>query len=225
MGAHPRSRGENAPTPTAAVVPSGSSPLTRGKRAGVNSPIYTLRLIPAHAGKTCSGAGRWSVCRAHPRSRGENSQAKTIPARGPGSSPLTRGKLPGENDPRAGAGLIPAHAGKTGLKPPKTSRSTAHPRSRGENPRGSVARASTRGSSPLTRGKRSVREDERTMTGLIPAHAGKTPRPTLSCRRVGGSSPLTRGKPTAFSPGLSPPGLIPAHAGKTLAWAVDGARA
>ena len=52
LAAHPRSRGENAPTPTAAVVPSGSSPLTRGKPATVTAMAGALGLIPAHAGKT-----------------------------------------------------------------------------------------------------------------------------------------------------------------------------
>ena len=50
-----------------------------------------------------------------------------------GSSPLTRGKhaFLAAFDPASG--LIPAHAGKTTPSTPTAPRSTAHPRSRGEN--------------------------------------------------------------------------------------------
>ena len=70
--AHPRSRGENVRGKRHLVTDSGSSPLTRGKQTERGDEVYTLRLIPAHAGKTRSARGskpnRW----AHPRSRGEN---------------------------------------------------------------------------------------------------------------------------------------------------------
>ena len=50
--AHPRSRGENHGLGIVPVIPSGSSPLTRGK-LGKSEPRDPLsRLIPAHAGKT-----------------------------------------------------------------------------------------------------------------------------------------------------------------------------
>ena len=90
--AHPRSRGENAAYFWMSLYVVGSSPLTRGKRHSPYCRRPPGRLIPAHAGKTASPPRRSPPTAAHPRSRGENSQAKTIPARGPGSSPLTRGK-------------------------------------------------------------------------------------------------------------------------------------
>ena len=52
--AHPRSRGENAVTLKVARETAGSSPLTRGKRARCRRARASLRLIPAHAGKTRS---------------------------------------------------------------------------------------------------------------------------------------------------------------------------
>ena len=97
---------------------------------------------------------------------------------------------------------------------------TAHPRSRGENPLGTLRAFRMRSSSPLTRGKppllRFVIEPRR----LIPAHAGKTcasssepqwswahPRSrgenstaATSLWRLLGSSPLTRGKRGASGP-------------------------
>ena len=51
-----------------------------------------FRLIPAHAGKTRRWFVRSTSRRAHPRSRGENTEAFSGPPRWGGSSPLTRGK-------------------------------------------------------------------------------------------------------------------------------------
>ena len=50
--AHPRSRGENLRTVRFAASESGSSPLTRGKRAVAGLDDDGRGLIPAHAGKT-----------------------------------------------------------------------------------------------------------------------------------------------------------------------------
>ena len=131
--AHPRSRGENRTLWRGQHRPGGSSPLTRGKRGHVPYPT-TIGL-------------------AHPRSRGENPLPSTKHAGSVGSSPLTRGKLPGENDPRAGSGLIPAHAGKTPSRLGRQKPRTAHPRSRGENSAIMPVSVPRLGSSPLTRGK------------------------------------------------------------------------
>ena len=153
----------------------------------------------------------------------------------PGSSPLTRGKLPHRERGAEGGRLIPAHAGKTPDQCSHAARQPAHPRSRGENPRMNLSPGLATGSSPLTRGKP---EDE-LVAGLsdrlIPAHAGKTsttqnvplllrahPRsrgenlhPLSPIRLTEGSSPLTRGKPHLSEVGGAFRRLIPAHAGKT----------
>ena len=73
-----------------------------------------------------------------------------------------------------GSGLIPAHAGKTAPMVESVSRSAAHPRSRGENVRGSFRPRACTGSSPLTRGKHLEADRVEVGQGLIPAHAGKT---------------------------------------------------
>ena len=52
LAAHPRSRGENKRSDHADPGPSGSSPLTRGKRWPRGWPAGRTRLIPAHARKT-----------------------------------------------------------------------------------------------------------------------------------------------------------------------------
>ena len=172
--AHPRSRGENATNEDPASAYSGSSPLTRGKQQNRDATSVPPRLIPAHAGKTCPAWLVPSTAWAHPRSRGENTEADEDSRALWGSSPLTRGKhgvyFPSDDPVR----LIPAHAGKT--PPPRRPGWTrpAHPRSRGENRVQSPEPDQRRGSSPLTRGKLRHPVYQLPRVGLIPAHAGKT---------------------------------------------------
>ena len=193
----------------------GSSPLTRGKPLRVREARKHQGLIPAHAGKTPSSLARSVTSRAHPRSRGENATKSSSKPPGPGSSPLTRGKLGVRGANRVGGGLIPAHAGKTLGQVSSESRARAHPRSRGENDGGFAWKAGFPGSSPLTRGKQRIRPARLRGAGLIPAHAGKTRPPARSPSKTWahprsrgennrdalrrkfqpGSSPLTRGKP------------------------------
>ena len=194
----------------------GSSPLTRGKLGLLRGGLLGGRLIPAHAGKTWLQGESGGPGRAHPRSRGENLDARFGGELVLGSSPLTRGKP---------SGMYPS--------PPV---SGAHPRSRGENDNPIACATLMKGSSPLTRGKRVPRTPRDDGDGLIPAHAGKTtktaPRPAWSRahpRSRGenrpkvtprlpfvGSSPLTRGKQRRRLVRRVGGGLIPAHAGKTL---------
>ena len=73
--AHPRSRGENFACGAAIAKNVGSSPLTRGKLCTLHGPAHMGGLIPAHAGKTVNRSRGASMPWAHPRSRGENSNA------------------------------------------------------------------------------------------------------------------------------------------------------
>ena len=155
LGAHPRSRGENARAAAADDVDGGSSPLTRGKRRRSHRLRTTARLIPAHAGKTASCLLATSWAPAHPRSRGENLTPMPRMSRISGSSPLTRGKQLIVKHSRERGGLIPAHAGKTTVADSRAERTWAHPRSRGENYNFAHQPAALVGSSPLTRGKQS----------------------------------------------------------------------
>ena len=233
--AHPRSRGENEKVTGERYPYPGSSPLTRGKPSGLWSVDNTLRLIPAHAGKTATSGEFVERVKAHPRSRGENGRGHWRGSPFRGSSPLTRGKHDGHVLGGVHDGLIPAHAGKTGRTPTRAKSSTAHPRSRGENRGSRIYRPCYVGSSPLTRGKLAAELGLRRGEGLIPAHAGKTrelvnhapyrwahPRSRgenhlARARRFAGrgSSPLTRGKRGHTACRCSFLGLIPAHAGKT----------
>ena len=214
----------------------GSSPLTRGKRAARSSLSASLRLIPAHAGKTTSSLTYASVMSAHPRSRGENPTGAPISIEASGSSPLTRGKPRGHRRDAKPRRLIPAHAGKTARRHCAHRRRPAHPRSRGENGVAGCICHAPIGSSPLTRGKRATQVIAGPTMRLIPAHAGKTSSVTrprvasaahprsrgenmVSDGKVSledGSSPLTRGKLRGDSLSSAMIGLIPAHAGKTV---------
>ena len=172
--AHPRSRGENPSAPRRSRVTLGSSPLTRGKPSFVMHISSISRLIPAHAGKTASDRPFLACFPAHPRSRGENENAKRRVLIKHGSSPLTRGKLGHFLVFLCERGLIPAHAGKTVFGAYGYASVRAHPRSRGENKTQCRRWACRGGSSPLTRGKRKIMTAKIKGTGLIPAHAGKT---------------------------------------------------
>ena len=133
-------------------------------------------LIPAHAGKTPRGIvtsfGLW----AHPRACGENPRYQLTVKTVSGSSPRMRGKRSGRSPANWRAGLIPAHAGKTGLFFVVCVFVWAHPRACGENFEFPYAGAPRGGSSPRMRGKRYPPPFVNSDTRLIPAHAGKTRR-------------------------------------------------
>ena len=181
LPAHPRSHGENVTVLPQQSAQPGSSPLMRGKPRHQRVRRAGAGLTPAHAGKTrrCCRAcsGRW----AHPRSRGENAALVTGTILPSGSSPLMRGKHHGRHGRYLRRGLIPAHAGKTEPGCSRTSPSTAHPHSCGENVVCFCAPSAVQGSSPLTRGKPEHAGRNLRRRGLIPAHAGKTRRPSR-CR-------------------------------------------
>ena len=233
--AHPRSRGENAAHFSSGRDESGSSPLTRGKHAGLRCMEIARGLIPAHAGKTCQTPDTTAEIPAHPRSRGENSEARIHTRSFEGSSPLTRGKPPTLTQPSRPRRLIPAHAGKTQRAHQRQRLARAHPRSRGENHKIKRISHGFEGSSPLTRGKLATSAYSAERDRLIPAHAGKTsieettgalsaahPRSrgenlmkSVSKDPPSGSSPLTRGKRGFRRVPSVVDRLIPAHAGKT----------
>ena len=152
-GAHPRSRGENCHAGGTQAARGGSSPLARGKLTGKYVAIAATRLIPARAGKTTPIVPEEDTLQAHPRSRGENSDAFCAQLETLGSSPLARGKLDTVRLTMWCAGLIPARAGKTLSSLLRPLLFPAHPRSRGENVVLLGVSIGWDGSSPLARGK------------------------------------------------------------------------
>ena len=193
----------------------GSSPLTRGKRELPGCGRVLPGLIPAHAGKTRSPGSAAPAVTAHPRSRGENLRLYGLGAMNEGSSPLTRGKRPVWPEGQPGVGLIPAHAGKTGVIDMVAQDNAAHPRSRGENHCHDCIAQAAAGSSPLTRGKLDPSRVGVTIDAAHPRSRGENFGPSPKALRLPGSSPLTRGKRVRPRWRRHPRRLIPAHAGKT----------
>ena len=115
-GAHPRACGENVRWTSQADREGGSSPRVRGKLLLLRWGPRSRRLIPARAGKTRTGRRPRRRGPAHPRACGENHMAPSSAARSGGSSPRVRGKPLQHGRPPARGRLIPARAGKTGVR-------------------------------------------------------------------------------------------------------------
>ena len=96
----------------------------------------------------------------------------------------------------------------------------AHPRSRGENPRGAPGPDVDGGSSPLTRGKRRRDAQALPRRRAHPRSRGENSSGVIGVPCAMGSSPLTRGKRARGEVLLVFTRLIPAHAGKTGASAL-----
>ena len=113
----------------------------------------TIRITPAHAGKTTYVAQFNGLSADHPRACGENSVGKVVFLEALGSPPRMRGKpccfLPDAGFRR----ITPAHAGKTGDSEKGDLNGTDHPRACGENFALRVAVGREVGSPPRMRGK------------------------------------------------------------------------
>ena len=194
------------------------------------------RIIPACAGKSPRRLDFVIQPEDHPRLRGEKMASSMWSACVCGSSPLARGKgVDGLRESRFFR-IIPACAGKSGLRKPRHKRNRDHPRLRGEKGDNMDQRSFTEGSSPLARGKGYQRAPLLSWLGIIPACAGKS---SLSCvtvnfvrdhprlrgekaifaaalGRMTGSSPLARGKAAGVDPETGEIRIIPACAGKSF---------
>ena len=240
--AHPRVCGENIGAWGDVGAKEGSSPRVRGKLQPRTTKTDIGRLIPACAGKTCSGAPSRRARWAHPRVCGENRNALVVELVDRGSSPRVRGKPRDDAGVHSVVRLIPACAGKTCALRPSRGRARAHPRVCGENRPRQRRQIVVAGSSPRVRGKPLPLDAGGLRFRLIPACAGKTgarPRapanagahPRVCGENVfdiedtweqAGSSPRVRGKP--YPPRRPRPreGLIPACAGKTTDYFANG---
>ena len=153
LWAHPRVCGENRAAWWWKRTSWGSSPRVRGKLFPPRLGFLRLRLIPACAGKTISAQAGALPVGAHPRVCGENyaHAGEVMPY--VGSSPRVRGKLAWLAQPLRRLGLIPACAGKTRSRRPRSLSRGAHPRVCGENTHPQRMGRCAWGSSPRVRGK------------------------------------------------------------------------
>ncbi len=172
--AHPRMRGEHACMDSSTSCMYGSSPHARGAQRGPTRVRPHDRLIPACAGSTARRSGprppRW----AHPRMRGEHLMPILSAILLKGSSPHARGARRDRHWCAARVGLIPACAGSTSPRTPRTRWWRAHPRMRGEHVVMTILQGLVWGSSPHARGARHSRPDDQGVLRLIPACAGST---------------------------------------------------
>ena len=149
---HPRIRGEHEALHPRRPDGRGSSPHTRGAQRGRRESHDSGRIIPAYAGSTPP----WFIGTAgssdHPRIRGEHGPSGRIPHADRGSSPHTRGALHPTRRHRPRPRIIPAYAGSTAARRPRTGRGPDHPRIRGEHGLGGGGGLLDLGSSPHTRG-------------------------------------------------------------------------
>ena len=171
---HPRSRGVDSIVHELCDHVWGSSPLARGRQPDYWSPAHHVRIIPARAGSTVEYSRELSPPGDHPRSRGVDRRMTPLNRAFSGSSPLARGRPPGDrgsgrpelDHPRSrgvdgpvirrlgtGVGIIPARAGSTLTPCGLSTRSRDHPRSRGVDLQISVGLRDPQGSSPLARGR------------------------------------------------------------------------
>ena len=98
----------------------GSSPLARGLLNSVLTPHGRNRIIPARAGFTYRPSSRRASPRDHPRSRGVYFFSILVFTWGLGSSPLARGLLTVPKVTWVDGGIIPARAGFTPGRSPRS---------------------------------------------------------------------------------------------------------
>ena len=166
----------------------------RGTLRRGNDKGHADGIIPAHAGNTGAPANDARAAWDHPRACGEHTSTGTAKVTVKGSSPRMRGTLNPMFYPLPTRGIIPAHAGNTGLGEFDAGHFGDHPRACGEHSMTLTLSSPSRGSSPRMRGTRIF---------------------LFSFYCLSGSSPRMRG--TLFRHGLCsiPFGIIPAHAGNT----------
>ncbi len=159
---HPRMRGEHEP--------------------GVPGPIASSRFIPACAGNTSGCRPLASSTAVHPRMRGEHRVLSSAHPVSPGSSPHARGTPPECGEIHPTKRFIPACAGNTFRRPMSSSRSTVHPRMRGEHAADTTGGGGAGGSSPHARGTPGTISTINGVYRFIPACAGNTrSRRSRSC--------------------------------------------
>ena len=130
---HPRVRGEHTTNTDHADGPSGSSPRARGALPRFRILGTKNRIIPACAGSTYPPRHHPSRTWDHPRVRGEHVSRPLSAVVHDGSSPRARGAREGHSEGKEARRIIPACAGSTWSSRSTRSRSSDHPRVRGEH--------------------------------------------------------------------------------------------
>ena len=110
---HPRACGEKLLPRVVNDFTEGSPPRMRGKGSLTLDPSPGLGITPAHAGKRLTTWTGYAAPEDHPRACGEK-RLRALPAHNvSGSPPRMRGKEHHFAGWGPGAGITPAHAGKS----------------------------------------------------------------------------------------------------------------
>ena len=146
----------------------------RGKHDGRHLRRLTLRITPAHAGKTGFLVVAAHGSKDHPRACGENDEDIRAVVAEWGSPPRMRGKRRQNPSGLPCRRITPAHAGKTIYGAIMGSVAKDHPRACGENLVPSLFLVKSQGSPPRMRGKPAFIVITFFTFRITPAHAGKT---------------------------------------------------
>ena len=153
----------------------------------------SVRITPAHAGKSTLLVAQSLFYEDHPRTRGEKQTVSVLVFLLPGSPPHTRGKALMWRAWSLMGRITPAHAGKSTSTAAPEIPARDHPRTRGEKPCWFRVAFVLIGSPPHTRGKGKLQIPEFPLYGITPAHAGKRAKSQRIPRHIE-DHPRTRGE-------------------------------
>ncbi len=131
-------------------------------------------IIPADAGNTSDIRQASNCQKDHPRGCGEHVENDLAYFEDQGSSPRMRGTLHRDLIYWVPMRIIPADAGNTRGRAPRSRPSRDHPRGCGEHYFEDCRRSVHRGSSPRMRGTQPQHRSDGVQIGIIPADAGNT---------------------------------------------------
>ena len=173
---YPRVGGETVDPSFTCIVIDGLSPRGRGNRRLSRYLAVRLRSIPAWAGKPQVSHESSTSIMVYPRVGGETTPIITDMTPEQGLSPRGRGNPASIPGAAAGAGSIPAWAGKP--KRCRTARTErwVYPRVGGETCKPGTPGFPDLGLSPRGRGNRTAGSYLSELSRSIPAWAGKPPR-------------------------------------------------
>ena len=194
----------------------GSSPHARGTLLVVVARAGGERFIPACAGNTAPRPSAVRSPAVHPRMRGEHGIGRLSVRSSTGSSPHARGTQRRYSVEQPRSRFIPACAGNTQPASALRSRSTVHPRMRGEHT-GGVARSNlSDGSSPHARGTRDRIRFPAPCGAVHPRMRGEHRLQRNPQNGINGSSPHALGTRGAWLRACRRARFIPACAGNTV---------
>ena len=157
---------------TLASSAMGSSPRVRGAVQTREVRQAQAGIIPARAGSRPKVSERRPSSWDHPRACGEQTRFWLGTTRTEGSSPRVRGAATRLGCSWPATGIIPARAGSSMSKIPKSESPRDHPRACGEQPKMHGRTSCLQGSSPRVRGAGGLLLLPHQAPGIIPARAG-----------------------------------------------------